>query len=275
MPGTQLRNAALLKPDYDHYIRRIQAAQVHTAYSPPEILHWDSTRTNLRAWSWPSNYETGERIAPSELEDHRRTHHFMAPCCLCAISTDEGYVESKIGLVLVAPGANKPEVNGEYVAQCALNRCGYFIPLERFYARKVLQVKAYPKRVLPLLPQQLNYISDVDPESEANGLSQALPFSGIWNRGSRNLLKVEEPVTLNNACVQFTALWARGVDEETFWQMFVQCCRIEREALVWPMDEDGGQTGNGDTESLSGDTEIIDWDDTDTDDEMPPLEPLE
>jgi hypothetical protein len=74
----------------------------------------------------PSDYDTGERIAPSDLEDHRRTHHFKAPCCLCATSMDQGYVESKIGLVLVAPGAPSTQVNGEYVAQCAKNTCGYF-----------------------------------------------------------------------------------------------------------------------------------------------------
>jgi hypothetical protein len=115
----------------------------------------------------PSDYETGERITPSNLEDHRRTHHFMAPCCLCAITMDDGYIESKLGLVLIGPGAHRSQVNGEYVAQCARNKCGYFgttnslnkrrptkltfymlriVPLERFYPRKVLQVKAYPKR---------------------------------------------------------------------------------------------------------------------------------
>ncbi|KAH6868957.1 hypothetical protein BKA70DRAFT_1452312 [Coprinopsis sp. MPI-PUGE-AT-0042] len=255
---------------------------------------------NLRTWSWPSHYETGERIVPSELEDHRRTHHFMAPCCLCALSIHEGYVESKIGLVLVAPGVKRPEVNGEYVAQCALNKCGYFVPLERFYARKGLQVKGYPKRgmlfgLLPLPSEQLNYICNVDPAQDSNGLSNALPFSGIWSRGSRNLLKIEEPITVDKACTQFTALWAHGVDEETFWQMFIQCalcrmvmpkdvfasihrpigCRIEREGLAWPMDEDRQASEHEESESLSGDTEIIDWDDEDTDDEMPPLEPIE
>ncbi|KAH6871598.1 hypothetical protein BKA70DRAFT_1451077 [Coprinopsis sp. MPI-PUGE-AT-0042] len=296
MPRTQIRSSALLKPEHEHYIRRIQAAQIQTAYSPPEILHWDGGRSNLHAWSWPSHNETGERIAPSELEDHRRTHHFTAPCCLCAISMHEGYTESKIGLVLVAPGETRTDVNGEYVAQCALNKCGYFskMALNVFMPGRYFKSRPYPKRVFPLISQELNYIHDLHSTFEASGLSHALPFSGIWSRGSRNLLKVEKPETGASACSQFTTLWARGVDEEIFWQMFVQCalcrvimpkdifasshgpigCRIEREGHAWPMDEDTWRSECNDVESLSGDTEIIDWDDVETDDEMPPLEPI-
>jgi hypothetical protein len=40
--------------------------------------------------------------------------------------------------------------------------------------------------VIPLSMQQLNYIHEIDPTAEANGLSQALPASEIWSRGSRN-----------------------------------------------------------------------------------------
>jgi hypothetical protein len=44
-------------------------------------------------------------------------------------------------------------------------------------------------------------------------------------------------------------------------------CQIEREGVAWPMDEDNRQSWSDDATSLSGDTEIIDWDD-DTDDEV-------
>ncbi|KAH6885584.1 hypothetical protein BKA70DRAFT_1444977 [Coprinopsis sp. MPI-PUGE-AT-0042] len=191
LPGRMARSpprgVSLLKSDLDHYILRIQAAQAHTAYSPPEILHWDEAKNDLGAWLWPANPETGERIAPSDLEAHRRTHHFKAPCCLCAIRLEEAYVEAKIGLVAVASDAPKPEVNGEYVAQCALDRCGYFVPVERFYARKVLQTKAYAKRAVPLAAEQLVYISDLRCSTETSlGLVQALPSNGIWMRGTRN-----------------------------------------------------------------------------------------
>ncbi|KAH6912310.1 hypothetical protein BKA70DRAFT_1219443 [Coprinopsis sp. MPI-PUGE-AT-0042] len=286
MPRSPILSGYHNKPDFEHYIRRIQAAQVHTAYSPPEILHWDETKRDLGAWGWPANPETGERVTPSDLESHRRTHHFMAPCCLCAIRLAEAYVEAKIGLVAVASDSPKPEVNGEYVAQCASNRCGYFVPLERFYARKVLKIKAYAKRVVPLAAEQLVYISDFDCDTEASlGLSQALPSQGIWMTGSRNSLIVETPTDISNACTDFTALWARGLHEDAFWRLMVMPkdvffgthgvtgCRTQREIGGWPTYNQFDQL---DEISISGDTEIIDWNtDEDTDDEMPPLEPIE
>ncbi|KAH6869708.1 hypothetical protein BKA70DRAFT_1451785 [Coprinopsis sp. MPI-PUGE-AT-0042] len=241
MPSIQLRSLSQSKPSLEHYIRRIQAAQVHTAYSQPEILHWDAKKSDLSGWFWPASPETGERVTPSDLEGHRRTHHFMAPCCLCVITLEELYVEAKIGLVAVAMASGSPriEVNGEYVAQCALNRCGYFVPLERFYACRVLQIKAYPKRVLPLASEQLVYISDFDRTAEASlGLYQGIPSSGIWMRGAREW----------GCKVQDAGEWLSNADQ------------LDR------LDED----------SISGDTEIIQWDsDDDTDSEMPPLEPLE
>ncbi|KAH6891577.1 hypothetical protein BKA70DRAFT_1234167 [Coprinopsis sp. MPI-PUGE-AT-0042] len=293
MPSTQFQSVSATKHSLEHYIRRIQAAQAHTTYSPPEILHWNETKGDLGGWFWPASLETGERITPSDLEGHRRTHYFMAPCCLCAISREEAYVEAKIGLVVVpvASGSARLEVNGEYVAQCALNRCGYFVPLERFYARKTLQVKAYPKRAAPLSPEQLVYISDFDRDAEANlGLSQALPSSGIWMRGSRDLLKVEAPVHIFDARQSFTTLWARGLQEDAFWSLFVQCslcrmvmpkdvfsgmhgaggCKAQVRADGWPMNE-VNLVDTLDEGSISGDTEIIDWDADETDDELPLL----
>jgi hypothetical protein len=106
------------------------------------------------------------------------------------------------------------------------------------------------------------------------------------------VLRIENPVTVDSSCRQFTTLWARGVDEKTFWEMFVQCglcrmvmpkdvfasthgplgCQVEREGIAWPMDEDADedeiQRWSVDAASLSGDTEIVDWDDDDTDDEV-------
>ncbi|KAH6907333.1 hypothetical protein BKA70DRAFT_1428306 [Coprinopsis sp. MPI-PUGE-AT-0042] len=296
MPGVQMRNAPLLKPDLGHFLRRVQSAQVQTAHSPPHILHWDFTRDNLREWAWPSDAETGERITPSDLEDHRRTHHFTAPSCLCAISLDEAYVEARIGLAMVSPGGRGFELFGEYVAQCALNRCGYFVPLERFYPRKVLKVKGYAKRSTPLAAEQLNYLSDVGPALESStGIAQALPSSGIWAKGSRTSLMTETPLNLEQACTEFTNLWARGVEEDTFWRLFVQCalcrmvmprdvfssthgpigCWMRRENTTWPLDNALVPTSGAHPEahSISGDTEIVDWDE-DTDDEMPPLESI-
>ncbi|KAH6871257.1 hypothetical protein BKA70DRAFT_1241897 [Coprinopsis sp. MPI-PUGE-AT-0042] len=211
----------------------------------------------------PSNYETGERIAPSELEDHRdRTHHFMAPCCLCAISTDEGYVESKIGWY-GSPRSNKPEsmgISGFQEVLCMTTDTLYGSSFGKILCTQSTSSQAYPKRaspVLPLLPQQLNYISDVDPESEANGLSQALPFSGIGTEGQGI---VEGTCNLEQCLCANSPLYGPVVLTKN---LLANVRPIRWADWKWRH------------ESLSGDTEIIDWDDTDTDDEMPPLEPLE
>ncbi|KAH6901301.1 hypothetical protein BKA70DRAFT_1436342 [Coprinopsis sp. MPI-PUGE-AT-0042] len=193
----------------------MQAEDVQTAHSPPLILHWDLTRDKLYEWAWPSDSETGERIPPSDLEGHRRTHHFMAPCCLCAISLDDMYIESTIGLAVVAPGSERrSEVSGEYIAQCAQRKCGYFVALERFYGRKVLKVKAYARRDTPLAAEELSYLSDiVYGDGLIPGLPQALPSSGIWSRGTNRCLAVEHPSNAQQNCAEFTNLWTRGVEE--------------------------------------------------------------
>ncbi|KAH6893808.1 hypothetical protein BKA70DRAFT_1233155 [Coprinopsis sp. MPI-PUGE-AT-0042] len=284
IPDIQTRSAGASssKPDLSHFLRQIQSARFRTAHSPAHILHWDSIRDSLREWAWPADNDTGERIPPSELENHRRTHFFTAPCCLCAFSLDETFVESRIGLAVVAPGGDSSEVVGEYVAQCASNQCGYFDT--------------------PLAPEQLSYICDAAPnygEPQADGLAQALPSSGIWSRGTRTPLLVEKPLNLEQACTEFSKLWARGVEEEIFWRLFVQCalcrmvmprdvfcsthgpigCWMRRGNTVWPLDCPEAPENTNGNESVSGDTEIVNDtdDDTDneTDDEMPPLEDVE
>ncbi|KAH6901007.1 hypothetical protein BKA70DRAFT_1230481 [Coprinopsis sp. MPI-PUGE-AT-0042] len=228
----------------------------------------------------------------SELENHHRTHFFTAPCCLCAFSLGKTLVESRIGLVVVAPDGESSEVVGEYVAQCASKQCGYFVPLERFYARKVLKVKGYQKRATPLAPEQLSYICDVAPtHREPGGLAHVIPASMIWSKGTRTSLLVEKPLNLEQACTEFTNLWGRGVEEEIFWRLFVQDvffsthgpvgCWMRKGNVVWPLDlPEAPENINSDVSS-AGDTEIINEhssdDDTDdeTDDEMPPLEDIE
>ncbi|KAH6880999.1 hypothetical protein BKA70DRAFT_1238514 [Coprinopsis sp. MPI-PUGE-AT-0042] len=286
------RRRTLAKQDLAHFLRQVNSAQVQTAHSPPQILHWTSTWNKLSEWAWPSDSDTGERVPPSDLEGHRRTHYFMAPCCLCPLLLGEMYVESKIGLAVVAPGSVRSEVSGEYIAQCARNECGYFVPLERFYARKILKVNAYKKRDAPLEPHQLNYISDLAPgHEEMLGLPQALPSSSIWSRGPR---KFDHPIDTQTVYTDFNNLWARGVEEDVFWRLFVQCalckmvmprdvfgtvhgpvgCWMRREGTTWPAIGPLRPEANEDNASTSGDTEIVEWDD-ETDDEMPPLEDIE
>jgi hypothetical protein len=62
--------------------------------------------------------QTGARVTPSDFLSYRAVHDFKAPCCLCAIARGD-YTESAVYLAPQGPYV------GEYVAGCALERCGY------------------------------------------------------------------------------------------------------------------------------------------------------
>ena len=68
----------------------------------------------------PTN-ERGERVAPSDLEQHWISHRFRGPCCLCPMVHGEDDI-TEAALVLVTHG----RLSGEYIAKCARNLCGYF-----------------------------------------------------------------------------------------------------------------------------------------------------
>ncbi|KAH6913098.1 hypothetical protein BKA70DRAFT_1218101 [Coprinopsis sp. MPI-PUGE-AT-0042] len=264
------------KPKLSHFLRRIQAAQVKTTHTNPVILHWIADRGDIGIWSWPADPTTGGRIPPCELESYRRTHHFLAPCCLCAAQLDEDYTESRIGMVHVPSGEHGSFLNGEYIAECAQRRCGYFVPLEKFYSAKLLHVKQYMERARPLSAKEVAYITDFDPRLDDKlGLHQALPADGVLSRGSRRMLKVERPLSTTNAASAFAQLWAKGLEEGVFWHLFIQCAVCRK---IMPRDvfatlhgttscrphpspnRVGGAVEDG-YETTSGDTEIVDEDD--------------
>jgi hypothetical protein len=68
----------------------------------------------------PSN--NGERVSPSELQNHRVSHHMLGPCCLCPLVDQykPDFVEAAIYV------AGTGTFAGEYVASCAQDQCGYF-----------------------------------------------------------------------------------------------------------------------------------------------------
>jgi hypothetical protein len=69
--------------------------------------------------------EMGRRVTPSTLSDHRITYQFKAPCCVCAENSPTAdYIETAIYVATSGP------YFGEYVAGCALNKCGYLSKLE-------------------------------------------------------------------------------------------------------------------------------------------------
>ncbi|KAH6879568.1 hypothetical protein BKA70DRAFT_1474922 [Coprinopsis sp. MPI-PUGE-AT-0042] len=208
--------------------KRVQEAHFHTLSTSPTILHWDSETGDLAPWKWPVDAVTGYRVTPSELEAHRRTHHFLAPSCLCASLFNEPYIESRIGLVHV-PIKLTPtsSLSGEYTAECATGRCGYLVCLERFYVLPVLQVKGYPKREIPLPPCKINYNTTRD---ICQGLQQAMPIESVQSRGIKRV-RVEEPYSNRRAVHHALALVKEGISKDMLYNMFIECFLCRRVVL--------------------------------------------
>lgn len=67
--------------------------------------------------------EGNKRVRPDALNNYRRTHQFLGPCCLCPLLTPlsggSQFTEAAMYLPIFGHYA------GEYVAECAKSRCGY------------------------------------------------------------------------------------------------------------------------------------------------------
>ncbi|KAH6907246.1 hypothetical protein BKA70DRAFT_1223606 [Coprinopsis sp. MPI-PUGE-AT-0042] len=120
-----------------------------------QVLHYDFHSGSLMIWFWPvyNNQDKAVRddprlenaqVPPSDLEEYAREHELRAPCCLCALIDDVPYTESKIRLA--GPEGSR---TGTYVAECAMNRCGYYVYLEDFYTLLGLRVRKYALREVP------------------------------------------------------------------------------------------------------------------------------
>jgi hypothetical protein len=62
----------------------------------------------------------GKRVPPDELYLHRETHQYIGPGCLCPLL--EPLTAHKEAAIYLAVNGLYP---GEYVAECADDRCGY------------------------------------------------------------------------------------------------------------------------------------------------------
>lgn len=66
--------------------------------------------------------DAGERVAPSDLGDHRSSHRFLGPCCMCPAVIEEQTGFTEAAIVMTVSGRRA----GQYVARCAKGRCRYF-----------------------------------------------------------------------------------------------------------------------------------------------------
>ncbi|KAG1876146.1 hypothetical protein C8R48DRAFT_768991 [Suillus tomentosus] len=116
------------------------AAQVSD--SKNAVLELDETREKLCVWHWPVK-DDGERVAPSDLVTYRKSHQFRGPRCLCLLLDEHdpsNHYEAAIVKVSRGPNA------GEYLACCALSKCGYVVFIEKLHGSIGLPIKCYPRR---------------------------------------------------------------------------------------------------------------------------------
>jgi hypothetical protein len=65
--------------------------------------------------------DRGERVTPSDLREHRMSHRFLGPCCICPAITEGRNEFTEAAFVMLTSG---PRV-GHYVARCASGECKY------------------------------------------------------------------------------------------------------------------------------------------------------
>ncbi|TEB33307.1 hypothetical protein FA13DRAFT_1708645 [Coprinellus micaceus] len=207
-----------------HFLNQVQIAHVRTRDREPVPLHFDSETCTMTQYLWPVDPGNGQRLAPSDFESHRRTHELRAPCCLCAFLEGEGYTESRIGIAETVTQdltRNQSILNGEIVAVCGKQRCGYFLCLERFYPVRGLKSRICRERRVVLAPQDVLPPVEVDESFRVgDGLFQVMTNAAIRGKRDRVFQVVKPQKEVKQTVVRSLA---KGISEEQFWATFVQC----------------------------------------------------
>ncbi|KAG1865191.1 hypothetical protein C8R48DRAFT_672466 [Suillus tomentosus] len=107
------------------------------------VLELDSeTGETLDVWYWPVN-DNGARVVPSDLAAYRKSHQFRGPHCLCAFIDDHNPNDPREAAIVMSKRGLR---TGEYIARCALSKCGYVVFIEQTFNSCGLPVKRYSRR---------------------------------------------------------------------------------------------------------------------------------
>ncbi|KAH7905506.1 hypothetical protein BJ138DRAFT_1105928 [Hygrophoropsis aurantiaca] len=108
-----------------------------------KILEFHAPTKQLKVWRWPLT-DTRTRVAPEDLNNHRVTHNFLGPGCLCASLTTPSTDNSSTEALIFKPASGNHA--GKWVASCASRTCGYWVILQHHYKMPYLPVYYYPPR---------------------------------------------------------------------------------------------------------------------------------
>ncbi|KAF6745740.1 hypothetical protein DFP72DRAFT_856045 [Ephemerocybe angulata] len=216
----------------EHFLRMIEARHIRTTSSSPIIYHWSAALRKLVEWYWPCDDHSGKRLPPDQLQDHRRTHYFRAPCCLCAYLDGVPYTEAAIGVVEMLPmphedpDRNRTTMHGDFIAKPDIDT----VCLERFYPLQGIKVQLYEEREHELDQEALANICSVEESFRGgDGLFQVMP--NVMRRSSKRVpldLKFEDVATMIKGNKSLITSLAGGLDEDEFFKTFVQCslCKV-------------------------------------------------
>ncbi|KAH6873870.1 hypothetical protein BKA70DRAFT_1240910 [Coprinopsis sp. MPI-PUGE-AT-0042] len=208
------RRTQVLGPCIEHLQNRIQGAHFQTLSTSPTILHWNSKLGDLSPWKWPVEPGTGRRVAPSDLESHRRTHHFQAPSCLCAHLDRQLYTESRIGVVHVPIKLAKVSpLSG--AADTLVRESAILLPPPLI------------RLDVPLPLESLAYNSGVGGQA---GLLHVMPTQVVPLRAIKGL-HVEETWCHGPSAQKALAMMKEGISEELFYSLFIRCYMCEAVVL--------------------------------------------
>ncbi|KAJ3512640.1 hypothetical protein NMY22_g15271 [Coprinellus aureogranulatus] len=190
------------------------------------VLQYDAQCADLRPWMWPG--KGAVKVKPENLDPLRLTHYFKGPCCYCAWLEGHLFSEAKMGIALFVTQPGKPDCLGQYVAFCARQKCGYIVYLDIFYAHDALLTKEYHAREKPLktLDPFCFFTDDTEETAKKAGLRQFQVLhddSSNALRGSRLLLRREDPRKFAEMEDSIEKLLKDGLPGGDFWDLFTQC----------------------------------------------------
>ncbi|TEB31010.1 hypothetical protein FA13DRAFT_1791738 [Coprinellus micaceus] len=240
MVGWIPRDATLRQAKKGEFISRINASQEFGAHDVPLILQYDEKMANLRPWAWPS--VSGVPVRPDELDWHRYTHYFKAPCCLFLFEDGlSSFTETKIGLVQTVTQPETAQCIGQYIAMCATQQCGYFVRLERYFGHPKLMIVESYKRDKPVrvMDPFVFITGDTEETIKRTGLRQVHVLRDDSNtgiRGTNKHLRQEDPERFLELQGSLKKLLVKGLQAEKFWDLFVQCtiCRYVMPCQYFP-----------------------------------------
>ncbi|KAJ7199710.1 hypothetical protein B0H12DRAFT_1244604 [Mycena haematopus] len=99
------------------------------------------------ARKFPPMFNNMPEFTAADPHEHRKTHDFRYPCCLCSVHEldPEHFTEAAVFMV------RSRTLSGIYVAACARGLCKYWafsVLIERMYPKRLQPVREYPLRDL-------------------------------------------------------------------------------------------------------------------------------